>query len=208
MRIKMYYKMSFQSGNKYYYPWMRDESAYFNSTAILYIKGKPVYLYNNTLITYNENVYTDLDKPYECKVHFKGVDINYPKIYKLISNVLVYYHRAQHSTIDFNLTVKNEAGHILIDSSDKRISLQDLRALRVGDKLEDGAMRLDPTITDTKVYNASYRFPCLIADTTISAKNNAEFSIASITYNYLTTDVPETNPYDLYTSIIRPKEIK
>lgn len=106
------------------------------------------------------------------------------------------------------MTVKNEAGHILLDSSVKRVSLQDLRALRTGDKLIDGEMRLDSTILDSKIFNTSYKFPCLLADSIITATNDKEFSISSITYNYITAEVPEQTQYDLYSNILRPKEVK
>ena len=94
------------------------------------------------MTTFNNEVYTDYNKNYKCLVHFRAEDLNYPKMYKLISNVLIYYHRNQYSKIDFNMIVKNEAGHILLDNSIKRFSIQDLRALKAGDKLIDGEMRL------------------------------------------------------------------
>ena len=207
IKIKMYYKLGKQFNEKIVYPWLRDESEYFNIDHILYIKGKPIYLYNNTLITFNTPTYTDFDTIYTCLVHFRGEDLNYPKMTKLISNVLVYYHRNQYSTIDFDLVIKNEAGHLLLDSCDKKISLQDLRALRSGDTLIDGSVRLDSTILDSKVFNTSYKFPCLLADATIVASNNKEFSISSITYNYITSEMPDQTIYDLYSNILRPKEV-
>lgn len=208
LKIKMYYKLGSQQNEKIVFPWLRDESDYFNIDHIVYIKGKPVYLYNNTLTTFNNEIYTDFDKNYTCEVHFRGEDLNYPKMYKLISNILVYYHRNQYSTIDFDLLVKNEAGHVLLDSTAKRISLQDLRALKAGDKVIDGEMRLDSTILDSKVFNTAYKFPCLLADAIITATNDKEFSISSITYNYTTSETPDTTAYDLYANIIRPKEVK
>lgn len=208
LKIKMYYKLGTQQNEKIIFPWLRDESNYFNIDHIVYIKGKPVYLYNNTLTTFHNDVYTDFDKNYTCLVHFRGEDLNYPKMYKLINNVLVYYHRNQYSTIDFDLLVKNEAGHVLLDSTTKRISLQDLRALKAEDTLIDGEMRLDSTILDSKVFNTAYKFPCLLSDTIITATNNKEFSISSITYNYTTSETPDTTSYDLYTNILRPKEVK
>ena len=208
IKIKMYYKLGYQDHEKICFPWLKDESEYFNISKITYIKGKPIYLYNNTLITFDNNVYTDFDKPYKCFIHFRGEDINYPKLYKLIDSVIVYYHHNQYSNIDFNVLVKNEAGHILLDNSSKRFSLQDLRALRSGDKLEDSKIRLDSTILDSRVYNTAYKFPCLLADTIIEATNDKEFSLSSITYNYTTSDTPDTTAYDLYSNIIRPKEVK
>ena len=208
LKIKMYYKLGTQQNEKIVYPWLRDESEYFNIDHIIYIKGKPIYLYNNTLTTFHNKVYTDFEKNYKCLVHFRGEDLNYPKMTKLINNVLVYYHRNQYSTIDFDLLVKNEAGHLLIDTESNRKSIQDLRALRADDTIIDGEMRLDSTILDSKVFNTAYKFPCLLADTIITSENNKEFSISSITYNYVTSETPDTTPYDLYTNILRPKETK
>ena len=208
LKIKMYYKLGIQDKEKITYPWLRDESDFFNTDHIIYIKGKPVYLYNSTLTTFHEDSYTDFDTIYPCLVHFRGEDLNYPKMYKLISNVLVYYHRSQYSKIDFDLIVRNEAGHTLLDNMSKRNSIQDLRALRSGDAVIDGDIRLDSTILDSKVFNTSYKFPCLLADTIILSNNDKEFSISSITYNYITSETPETTSYDLYTSILRPIETK
>ena len=208
IRIKMYYKLGTQQNEKIIYPWLKDESEYFNIDHIVYIKGKPIYLYNNTLTTFHNEVYTDYDKVYKCQVHFRGEDLNYPKMSKLINNVLVYYHRNQYSTIDFDLLVKNEAGHSLIDTASKRRSIQDLRALREGDTVTDNEIRLDSTILDSKVFNTTYKFPLLLADTIITAENDKEFSISSITYNYVTSETPDTTPYDLYTNILRPNETR
>ena len=182
LKIKMYYKLGSQQNEKIVYPWLRDESDYFNIDHIVYIKGKPIYLYNNTLTTFHNESYTDFGHVYKCAVHFRGEDLNYPKMTKFISNVLVYYHRNQYSIIDFDLLIKNEAGHILLDSSSKRISLQDLRALKAEDKVIDGELRLDSTILDSKVFNTQYKFPCLLSDTIISATNDKEFYRISNNY--------------------------
>lgn len=208
LKVKMYYKLGAQQNEKIVYPWLRDESDYFNIDHIVYIKGKPIYLYNNTLTTFHTEKYTDFDHVYKCEVHFRGEDLNYPKMSKLINNVLVYYHRNQYSTIDFDLLVKNEAGHSLIDTVSKRRSVQDLRALREGDRVVDNEIRVDSTILDSKVFNTTYKFPLLLADTIITAENDKEFSISSITYNYVTSETPDTTPYDLYTNILRPKETR
>lgn len=206
MRVKMYYKMSHQIGNKYFSPWLRDESDYLNVDFILYLKGEPIYLYNNTLLSFSKNVYTDLDKTYPCKIHFRAVDLGYPKIFKLLSSVLVYYHRNQYSNIDFDIESKNEAGHLLLANTEQN-SIQDLRALRVGDIKGTDKIRIDSTILDSKIFNTSYKFPFLIIDTVITSHNNKEFSVSSITYNYTSTDIPDSNPYNLYSSIIRIKEV-
>ena len=69
-------------------------------------------------------------------------------------------------------------------------------------------MRLDATILDSKVFNTSYKFLCLLADSIVTSENDKEFSLSSITYNYTTSEVPDTTAYDLYSNIIRMKEVK
>ena len=207
MRVKMYYKISHQIGNKYFSPWLRDESDYLNIDFILYLKGEPIYLYNNTFISFSKNQYSDFSTPYQCKVRFRAVDLGYPKIFKLLSSVLVYSHRNQYSNIDFELESRNEAGHLLLTSTQINNSIQDLRVLRTGDIKNDARIRVDSTILDSKVFNTSYKFPFLLIDTTITSMNDKEFSISSVTYNYTSTDIPDSNPYDLYSSIIRIKEV-
>ena len=207
MKVKLYYKYENVSDGKVYYPWLRDESKYFNVDYIIYLKGNPIYLYNNVLIDWSGKTYTDFSDTYKCLIRFRAEDLGYPKMFKFIHNILVYYHRNQYSSVDFNLLTRNESGHILIDSRNRKLSIQDLRGLRTGDKLTQDTVRLDSTILDTKVFNSAYRFPMLLADTSISVENDLEFSISSITFNYDVIDIPETNPYDLYANILRKKEV-
>ena len=207
MRVKMYYKMANKlPDNSYVMPWLRDESQYLNVEHCIYIKGKPLFLYNNVLISFEEFIYDDLGQDYECKIHFRGVDLNYPKMFKLISNVLVYYHRNQYTKLDFHLKVLNEAGHLLLDSTKSKKTIQDLKALKA-DSLHTNSFRVDSTILDTRIINTTYKFPCFLADAILTCKNNKEFSLSSITYTYTTIQTPETNPYDLYTSVIRKKDL-
>ena len=205
MKLKLYYKVSYKIAEKFFMPWLRDESEYFNIKHIIYINGYPVYLYNNVLITFNEEVYTDFNKVYECKVHFRAVDLKYPQFYKLLSSVLVYYHRNQNSSIEFNIETKNEAGHLLLKSN--KDSVQDIKNLKIGQVFNKERLKLDNTIVDSKLFNIDYRFPALLIDTIIGSKNDKDFTVASITYTYNTIDIPDTNPYDLYVNILRKKEL-
>lgn len=209
MRVKMYYKMAHQlPDNSYTMPWLRDESQYFNINHCVSIKGKPLFLYNNVLISFEEDCYQDLEQDIPIKIHFRAIDCEYPKIFKLLSNVIVYYHRNQYTKIDFHLESRNEAGHVLLDSSKAKLTLQDLKALRADNVTSNStSLRLDSTILDTRVINTTYKFPCLLIDTIITSSNKEEFSLSSITYTYTTIDTPESNPYDLYTSVIRKKDL-
>lgn len=207
MKVKLYYKYENLLDGKIYYPWLRDESKYFNIDHIIYLKGNPIYLYNNVLVSWDKKVYTDFDDTYKCLIRFRAEDLGYPKMMKFIHNILVYYHRNQYSSLNFEILVKNEAGHTLLDSTNRKPSIQDFRSLRTGGRMREETLRLDSTILDTKVFNTSYRFPMLLADTTLTAENDKEFSVSSITFNYDVIDIPETNPYDLYATILRKKEV-
>lgn len=209
IRVKMYYNMSTQyEDNSYGMPWLRDESDVFNSKFVLYVKGKPIYLYNNILVSFDEESYNDLGKEYSCIVHFRGEGLNYPQQYKLIEHIIVGFHRNQYNKIDLSVIIKNEAGHKLLDTDSNRFSINDLGALKVGDLMSNEKQRLGSTIQDMKLFNTVNMFPCLLADTYVEAKTKGSFALSSVTYAYTSTEQPETNPYDLYAKIIRPKEAR
>ena len=210
MRVKMYYKLASQiNDNSYAMPWLRDESEYFNVDYILYIKGNPIYLYHNLLLNFNGSTYEDLNKEVTTKIILRGYDLEYPKLIKLIHSVILYYHRNQASQVKIQVIVRNEAGHILINADDNKASTQELRVLFANkEKHLATNLRLDTTIQDTKVINASYAFPALLADAEIIATNKGEFSLSSITFTYTTCESPDTTQFDLYNSIIRPQDIK
>jgi hypothetical protein len=208
LRIKLYYKLYNTVNNKIYFPWLRDESKYFNIQHILYIKGQPIYLYNNLLLSFNNtNCYTDLDDMYECLIHLKGVDTNYPKLLKLLNSIILYYYNNQNEEFNMQVKAMNEAGFPLLDSSKYKKSLQDLRTLKVGSKLIDNQVKLDTISLASKTFNADYRFPYLTIETIIKATSKTMFALSSITYTYTTTDTPDSTIYDTYTKIIRKKEI-
>lgn len=208
LKIKLYYKLYNTVNNKIYFPWLRDESKYFNINHILYIKGKPIYLYNNLLISFNDNdCYTDMNTPYDCLIHLKGVDTNYPKLLKLLNNILLYYYSNQSDKTQMLIKSTNEAGFTLLDSSKHKKSLQDLRTLRVGSKLENNQVKLDTISLASKTFNTDYHFPYLTIETIIKVTSATMFALSSITYNYTTTDTPDSTIYDTYTKIIRKKEI-
>ena len=208
IRIKMYYKMASKLDDESYtMPWLRDIGKVFNSRFIIYIKGKPVYFVNNMLITFDEENYNDLGDDYDCVIHFRGEGLNYPSQFKLIENVLFSFHRNQYNKIDLDVIIRNEAGHILIDSNSKLKSIGDLGALKAGDSLRVEQKRLDTTIQDTKLFNSVNMFPCLLADAKLTVKTSGKFVLSSVTYNYTSTETPDQNPYDTYVNIIRPKEV-
>lgn len=213
MRAKLYYNMSNRlADNTYAYPWLKDIGNIFNVNNIIYIKGNPIYYYNNAFIGMYEDYYKDLDADIPCKIQLRGVDLNYPKLYKLISNVILYYHRNQYDNLEITTSLKNEAGYKILENEDNRKSKGDLRSLKIqanplqlasNDTFKVGAV----SVADTRVINPSYKFPCMLVDTTIEAKCDGMFSLSSVTFNYTTIDAPDTTPMNLYSQIIRPKEL-
>lgn len=209
IRLKLYFNMTNQLEDKTYtMPWLRDESKYFNVDNILYFKGRSLMLYNNIIISFNEDTYEDLNEIVPCIIKLKGEELGYAKISKLISNIMVYYFRNQHSKIDFDLITRNEAGHIIYNSKNKLFSINDLKNFKEKDVVSSEKIRVDSTIQDTKMFTVTNKFPCLLAESTITAENKGSFSLSSITYYYDTIDMPDSNPYDAYTNIIRPEEVK
>lgn len=207
IRVKMYYKMTVQySDNSYGMPWLRDESNVFNANNILYVKGNPLYLYQNVLLSFNEKEYKDIDSDYECYVHLKGVDMNYESFYKLIQNCSISFHRNQFNNIDLDVKIKNEAGHTLIDSKSKRFVKNDLGTLFVGQKINKENYKIGSTIQDNKIFIAINQFPCMLADAYITAKTEGSFTLSGITYSYTTIEQPDTTTTETYTNIIRPED--
>lgn len=208
IRVKMFYKMAVEYEDKTYgMPWLRDESKLFNTQHIIYVKGKPLYLYNNILVSFEDNYYKDVEDEFECKIHFKAIDLNYDAFLKLIENITVGFHRNQFNKIDLDVIIKNESGHVILNSKSKKFAFNDLGALRVGSKLtKDESARIGTTIMDHKMFITVNKFPCLFADTTVYAKTSGSFTLSRLTYTYTSIDAPDTNPSDLYANIIRPKE--
>jgi hypothetical protein len=208
IRVKLYYKMGSQlPDGSYSMPWLRDESDIFNSNKIIYVKGKPLYLYHNNLVTFDENYYLDLDNEYECKIHLKAVDLNYDSFLKLISHCLVSFHRNQFNNVTVNVIIKNEAGHVLLDSENYTRHSNDIKAFIEGETYnESSKVRIGSTIQDTKMFNTINKFPCLLADTYIKAKTKGSFTFSYVTFEYTSIDVPDMTPTEIYKNIIRMKE--
>jgi hypothetical protein len=201
-RIKLYYKMFQKTNNKAFFPWLRDESELFNIKHLFYINAKPIYLYNNTLVTMTGNNYTDFNEVYPSSIRLKAYDLEKPKMYKLLDNVTVFYNRNQYSVVDVEVEAYNEAGHKILNSKKQNL-IQDKKTLTVGDKLNSDILKLDSTIIDSKVVNSSYKFPFLLIEVFIKNESQETFSFSSITFNYTTVDIPDQNPYELYSKIIR-----
>jgi len=205
MRIKLYYKTYQTIGGKVYFPWLRDESKLFNVKHFFYVNSKPIYLFNNTLVTMNENYFKDFDETYTCFVKLKAYDLERPKMYKLLDNVTLFYNRNQYSDIDIEVEGVNEAGHKIIEWKNKPLT-QNKKTLKVGDKLNNEKVKLDSTLIDSKVINSAYKFPFLLVEIVVKSNSEKDFSFSSITFNYSTVDIPDQNPYGLYKDIVRKGE--
>jgi hypothetical protein len=201
-RIKLYYKMFQTSNNKAYFPWLRDESELFNIKHLFYVNAKPIYLYNNTLVTMTDEYYKDFNDIYSCAIRLKSYDLEKPKMYKLLDNISVFYNRNQYSKVDVKVEAFNEAGHKILSTKEHNL-IQNKKTLQVGDIVNSEVLKLDSTIIDSKVINSSYKFPFLLIEVFIKNDSDQTFSFSSITFNYTTVDIPDQNPYDLYSKIIR-----
>jgi len=202
LRVKLYYKFYSNQMGKIYFSWLRDESKVFNTKHIVYINKKPMFLYNNSLVTMHEEHYTDFEDIYPAKVVFKSYDLEKPKIYKLLDNITLLYNRSQYSNVDFNLLAQNEAGHTILEYDNKDLT-QNKATLKVGDLLNNNKLKLDSTLIDSKVINTAYKFPFLLVQVTLTNSSSGQFSFGSLTFNYSTVDIPDTNPYALYKDIVR-----
>lgn len=218
MRVKLYYKTYNKIGNKYFYPWLRDESEFFNVDNLVHIKGEPLYLIDNVL--YKQEGYLDNGTKYPCNIKFRAEFLGHDKIYKLVESVLLNYYRDHSEDIRVAIVSFNEAKHKLLDSENKGLSLkditairnespqvsQDTKALREGDKI-DTPTRVGYGTVDTKLVTGSHSLPCLSVSTEIYATCDGVFSLASLTYAYTTIDMPKSSPFDLYSNTIKPEEI-
>ncbi len=206
LRIKLYFKFYQNIMGKIYFSWLRDEGKVFNTQHILYINKKPIYLYNNSLVTlHDNNTWTDFDQIYPCKIIFKSYDLDKPKMYKLLDNITLFYNRNQYYDTEIYVNALNEAGHTILEYNNENL-IQNLKTLRVGDQLNNTNIKLDSTLIDTKVINTKYKFPFLSTQVELVNRTQGEFSFGSLTFNYTTVDIPDQNPYAIYAGAIRKDE--
>jgi hypothetical protein len=198
MRLKMYYKLGQEIEGKIFMPWLRDEGTVFNIDKVIYIDGIATHLRNMDLVQFEEEVYTDLGESYTCKISLKAYDLNYPKLFKLINKIILFYHRTQSERIKITTKIYNEAGHLLVDDTSTNNSVQD-----EGSASTTQFGKVGETLVDTKVFAAPYRFPLLQASTELSIEGDGAFVFASITFDYISTDLPSSTPFDSYTKIKR-----
>jgi hypothetical protein len=196
IRAKIYYKRGYMQGNKAYFPWLVDQSNYLNTRYLMYIDGKSTYLYNNLLIQFDSNVYTDLDEPFETIIRMRAYDLNYPKFSKFINKVLLYYYRGPKQPLDIEIKLYNEAGYLLLQDH-----VKDKKILHDGSIINDSI--LGSSIVESKTFNLAYKFPLLLSDCEIKINNTSDFSLSSITYNYTVATTPELTRPEVYKKIIR-----
>ena len=196
MRAKIYYKRGYMQGNKAYFPWLVDQSEFFSTRYLLYIDGVSTFLYNNLLIQYQSDVYTDLGLSFETIIRMRAYDLNYPKFSKFINKAHVYYYRGPRQPLDFDIKLYNEAGYLLLEDH-----VEDKRVLHEGESITSAI--LGSSIVETKTFNLPYKFPLLLCDCEIKINNTSDFSLSSITYNYTVTTTPELTRPEVYKNIIR-----
>jgi hypothetical protein len=197
MRLKMYYKLGQEIEGKVFMPWLRDEGSVFNIDKVVYIDGIATHLRNMDLIQFEDEVYTDLEESYPCSIKLKSYDLNYPKLTKFLNGFILFYHRTQSEKISISVKVKNEAGHTLVEETSSA-SVQDEASATTQNFGKVGS-----TLIDSIVYRTPYRFPLLQASAEINIKGDGAFVFSSITYDYISTDLPASTPFDHYTKIKR-----
>lgn len=200
MRLKMYYKLGQDIDGKVFMPWLRDEGSVFNIDKVFYIDGVATHLRNMDLIQFEDEEYTDLGESYPCKIKLKAYDLNYPKLIKFLSGVILFYHRTQTEKINVSVRIYNEAGHLIIDtpSMNSEYSIQDEASAT-----SDSFGKVGVTLTDVKVFRTAYRFPLLQASVELTINGDGMFTFSSVTFDYMSTDLPANTPFDLYSTIER-----
>ena len=231
-RAKMYfrYMQQIDNSNKPFFPWLKDISPALDIVGTVTLEGKSCHLtIDEKLVNYSSDVYYDYNHVYESSLKLKGVDLAYPKLMKFLSNIILYYYRGQEDVIKMYLTARNEAGHLLYREMpeafmdygndtikythkdtyyDRVRTREDYRVLIADETPLIEKVRLDSTTLDTKVYTPEYKFPFLLVELEIRIATKQAFSLASVTYNYTSTDVPDQTVFDLYTDIIKKRELE
>lgn len=193
MRLKMYYKIGQDIGNRVFFPWLRDEGSVFNVDKIIYIDGISTHLHEMELVQYNKPIYTDLGKPYPCRITTKGFPLNYPKLVKMLSNTLIDFKKGRNE-LTLKVKIKNEAGHLLVNSEKK-----------IKNIARDGAGSgtIGSTTADSVTYNAEYGFPLLLTTMEIQAESDDSFAFSGVTFNYRALDIPLETMYEAYSKVVR-----
>lgn len=206
MRLKMYYKNGYALDNRVYFPWLKDEGSVFNVDIIIQLGGISTHLYNNNLIQYIDETGLDLGEEFTYSVRLRAYDLNYPKVNKYIKSIIVYYYKDIYDAY-IKLEAKNESGNVLLsqDSYEAPSSI-DKPSIQLNDNLHNN-YKIGRTLQEIRVFEPKYKFPCMLVDVYIEGKSKGLFSLSSVTFNYITSNLPAKSTIDTYKKIITKDSI-
>lgn len=207
MRIKMYYKNGYMLDNKVYFPWLKDEGTTFNVDTVFQLGGVSTHLYNNNLIQYTDELGQDLKEDFKYSIRLRAVDLGYPKITKLLKSVILYYYKDIYEA-EIKVEAKNESGNIILSQSSREApSSVDKPSIQYNEVLTNNH-KIGRTMQEARIFKPNYRFPCLLVDLYIEGKNKGLFSLSSVTFDYITTNIPQKTTLDSYKQIITEDTIQ
>jgi hypothetical protein len=223
LRWKMYYKRANYNENVAYFPWVRDISNTFEINGVVKINNIITHITQDKLIQYNGFDYRDLGEPFEMKLVTKAYHLEYPGFGKFVNSLHISFYRGATTLLRMNVDVFNEANFKLIgvnevsfydeeldtivwaefdDYYGLNIIDPDRPALIEGTTAIEGS-KLGKSIYTSRVYNPDLKFPCLSAYCTIVSSSPEAFSLASMTYDYMTTELPAKTLPQIYSEIFR-----
>jgi len=195
-RLKMYYKNAIQNDNRIVFPFLLDQGEIFNTDCVVEIAGKSYSMYDSKLISFNDNYYKDLDKPYEFKIITRGYELNYPQFVKSILRFQIVFGHQQADALNLNVKIYNEALSEILKN----------RSIRQEGGAADGTSRIiksDSQLTSYLILTPSMRETCMNATVELSGVATQDFSLSSFTFFYKTRSVPKVSPIERYKKIVR-----
>lgn len=198
-RVKFYYKSVFQDGGIIYFPVLVDTSELFNAELIMHVDNKPLYYYQNKLITFSDDHYKDFDKQYKVKFVSKGFELNYPQFIKSIKSLVFSYACESQSNLKWNVKIYNEALFEILKDAKKEINNNTFSNL-------NAIIKLDSLLVSYILITPKLREDCMAATIDFEGTIDKDFVISSFTFYYITKSLPKMSPIDKYKKIIRKGE--
>ena len=226
VRWKMYFKESirYENENHITYPWLRDLSPLLNCKGLLNINNQETYLTSNfQLVQFNSIDYSDLGEEYKMRIITKAWDLTYKNIVKFVNSIMLNYSRGNTSILKLNLYAFNESAIRLIGPRSEAFIDKYTGKVVYANKdnyYDEDAHDMDkPSLIlnttnlgnakigipyfSSKMFHSEKRFPMINVSVAIESSSKEAFSLSSISFNYITTDIsPKTLP-KLYSEILR-----
>lgn len=226
MQWKMYYKdpVRYEDSNRTHYPWLRDLSPVLAAKGITTINNRATYLTDNyKLFQMTGEDYLDLGETFKMNIITKAWDLTYKNMTKFINNVQLNYSRGNTAILKLDLFVYNEGGIKLIGPSkeafidkytgkvvyankdnyyDESAHDMDKPSLLLG--ITDlGSSKIGIPYFDSKLFHSEKRFPLINASVAIESSSPEAFSLESVMFNYITSDMPTKTLPKMYSEILR-----